>query len=582
MHVSNKTITSPADSSSRSVEQCSTALVVSPTAGGVVDLSVSPVPTISEQRLHSVTTGSPRGASRNGTRGTGVSTSAVEEGGRELVPSRFKRVLDRATGKHYYYNQQTKETFWTLTEGPAGIPLSIAAEDPRKRRKTYGLPPTHVEAAAQNQGALVWWRIPSPTPLEKEESQKTRGSRKASEGRGKTKYSAREKGGEHAVEGSASKAGRSFTVGFVVYRYRLDGREWHKKGATSIGDAKAVSTTIKALSNGLVYRWFTVVSRTVEGDSAESEPSVAVRPNEPLPEGWKEKFNATTGQSVYTNVKTGQKSAERPECNPYFVETDLFLKFTPEETEALSEEFRTKAEMQSSTLVAIDDIMDVLPRIGEPLREVEVMERLKGGGWEGEAGARDLPSVTYRQFLTLLWGIKGPKSTRKSLGKRLWDAIVARVMPRRVSPKKLALIEHDPGKRMGDWEKLVHPVARRAYFVNKDTGQACWTTPAEVKFFLNDKLRRELLKTTFSEENLADLQKAFAKMDLDGNGSIDADELALVLKSFGEAVPPGRLKALIREVDHDGSDCIDFEEFTVMMSAVKKGKASLGWGRINK
>lgn len=41
---------------------------------------------------------------------------------------------------------------------------------------------------------------------------------------------------------------------------------------------------------------FTVASRTVEGDSAESEPSVAVRPNEPLPEGWKEKFNAATGK----------------------------------------------------------------------------------------------------------------------------------------------------------------------------------------------------------------------------------------------------------------------------------------------
>lgn len=36
------------------------------------------------------------------------------------------------------------------------------------------------------------------------------------------------------------------------------------------------------------------------------------------------------------------------------------------------------------------------------------------------------------------------------------------------------------------------------------------------------------------------------------------------------------------KVDHDGSNCVDFEEFTVMMSAVKKGKASLGWGRINK
>lgn len=39
---------------------------------------------------------------------------------------------------------------------------------------------------------------------------------------------------------------------------------------------------------------------------------------------------------------------------------------------------------------------------------------------------------------------------------------------------------------------------------------------------------------------------------------------------------------LPQKVDHDGSDCVDFEEFTVMMSAVKKGKASLGWGRINK
>lgn len=41
---------------------------------------------------------------------------------------------------------------------------------------------------------------------------------------------------------------------------------------------------------------FTVASRTEEGTSAESEPSVAVRPNEPLPEGWKEKFNAVTGK----------------------------------------------------------------------------------------------------------------------------------------------------------------------------------------------------------------------------------------------------------------------------------------------
>eukprot|EP00752_Nemacystus_decipiens_P005143 g4667.t1 len=354
-------------------------------------------------------------------------------------------------------------------------------------------------------------------------------------------------------------------------------------GATSIGSDPVFSRSQQA------RRRFTVASRTEEGVSAESEPSVAVRPNQPLPEGWKEKFNAVTGKSVYTNVKTGQTSSERPECDPYFVETDLFLKFTPEETEALSEEFRTRAEMQSSTMVAIDDLMDILPRIGEPLCEAEVVKRLKEAGWEQpgaasepSASAKDLANVTYRLFLALLWGIKGPKMSRRNLGRRLLDAIVASLTPGSVSSKKLALIEQDPGKRMGNWERLVHPVVRRPYFVNKDTGQACWNTPAEVKFFLNDKLRQDLLKTTFSEEELADLQKAFRRMDLDGNGSIDADELGLVLKSFGEAVPPGRLKALIREVDRDGSDCVDFEEFTVMMSAVKKGKASLGWGRINK
>lgn len=48
-------------------------------------------------------------------------------------------------------------------------------------------------------------------------------------------------------------------------------------------------------------------------------------------------------------------------------------------------------------------------------------------------------------------------------------------------------------------------------------------------------------------------RKAFAKMDLDGNGMIDAEELGIILKSFGEAVPPGRLKAFMREVQNKKS-----------------------------
>lgn len=54
----------------------------------------------------------------------------------EGVSSRFKRVLDEATGRHYYYDKETRETFWTLAEGPAGVPDNKTQEDSRKRRKS--------------------------------------------------------------------------------------------------------------------------------------------------------------------------------------------------------------------------------------------------------------------------------------------------------------------------------------------------------------------------------------------------------------------------------------------------------------
>lgn len=42
----------------------------------------------------------------------------------------------------------------------------------------------------------------------------------------------------------------------------------------------------------------------MEGESAESRPSIAVRPNEPLPEGWKELFNVNTGKVCWWYTRT--------------------------------------------------------------------------------------------------------------------------------------------------------------------------------------------------------------------------------------------------------------------------------------
>lgn len=56
----------------------------------------------------------------------------------EKTPCRFKRVMDKATGRHYYYDTETRETFWTIPVEPTGgVPPNTAAlEDPRNRRKS--------------------------------------------------------------------------------------------------------------------------------------------------------------------------------------------------------------------------------------------------------------------------------------------------------------------------------------------------------------------------------------------------------------------------------------------------------------
>lgn len=45
------------------------------------------------------------------------------------------------------------------------------------------------------------------------------------------------------------------TVGFVVYRYRLDGCEWNRKGFTVVDGAGVTSTRMTGLQNGLAYRY---------------------------------------------------------------------------------------------------------------------------------------------------------------------------------------------------------------------------------------------------------------------------------------------------------------------------------------
>ncbi|KAE8707299.1 putative calcium-binding protein CML25 [Hibiscus syriacus] len=70
-----------------------------------------------------------------------------------------------------------------------------------------------------------------------------------------------------------------------------------------------------------------------------------------------------------------------------------------------------------------------------------------------------------------------------------------------------------------------------------------------------------------SNEVLENLKDAFSVYDLDGNGSISADELHKVLQSLGDDCSIAECRQMISGVDNDGNGLIDFEEFKVMMMA---------------
>ncbi|PRQ41083.1 putative parvalbumin [Rosa chinensis] len=68
-----------------------------------------------------------------------------------------------------------------------------------------------------------------------------------------------------------------------------------------------------------------------------------------------------------------------------------------------------------------------------------------------------------------------------------------------------------------------------------------------------------------SAEALQNLKDAFSVYDIDGNGSISAEELFEVLRSLGDECSIGECRKMISGVDANGDGMINFEEFKEMM-----------------
>ncbi|KAK7273918.1 hypothetical protein RIF29_14985 [Crotalaria pallida] len=72
-------------------------------------------------------------------------------------------------------------------------------------------------------------------------------------------------------------------------------------------------------------------------------------------------------------------------------------------------------------------------------------------------------------------------------------------------------------------------------------------------------------KDVDSDEVLENLKDAFSVFDVDGNGSITAEELHMVMASLGDECSIAECQKMIGGVDSDGDGMINFEEFKMMM-----------------
>jgi Ca2+-binding EF-hand superfamily protein len=71
----------------------------------------------------------------------------------------------------------------------------------------------------------------------------------------------------------------------------------------------------------------------------------------------------------------------------------------------------------------------------------------------------------------------------------------------------------------------------------------------------------------FPEFTQADINvfiQSFKEFDLDGSGSIDAEELTLAFKAMGQGASEESIQALIESVDLDGSGEIEWVEFLMV------------------
>ncbi|CAL9730271.1 calmodulin [Monosporozyma unispora] len=74
------------------------------------------------------------------------------------------------------------------------------------------------------------------------------------------------------------------------------------------------------------------------------------------------------------------------------------------------------------------------------------------------------------------------------------------------------------------------------------------------------------MSSSLTPEQIEEYREAFNLFDKDNSGSISPSELATVMKSLGLSPNETEISDLMNEIDQDGNQEIDFDEFLTLMA----------------
>ena len=72
-------------------------------------------------------------------------------------------------------------------------------------------------------------------------------------------------------------------------------------------------------------------------------------------------------------------------------------------------------------------------------------------------------------------------------------------------------------------------------------------------------------KLDVPQEKLDEYKEAFDMFDKDHSGTISVDEIAKIMKNFGNPMSKDDIKEMIKDIDTSGDGELDFDEFVTLM-----------------